>query len=48
MIDERVIRCPYCGYVLGTQEGFMFLYMPNDLLCPQCGKVAIRTSNPKF
>jgi len=48
MIMDEEILCPHCGKVVGTQRGFMHLYMPNDIRCPHCGKVAIRTNQPRF
>lgn len=48
IVSENIITCPHCGYIIGTREQFMFLYMPNDLQCPCCGKVAVYTCNPRF
>lgn len=47
-VDPDMIYCPHCGCPIGRKENFMHLYMPNDLRCPCCGKVAIHTCNPRF
>jgi uncharacterized C2H2 Zn-finger protein len=48
VVIDDVILCPHCGNVIGRQRDFTHLYMPNDLRCPYCGKIAMYTNTPKF
>ena len=48
VVIDDVILCPHCGNVIGRQRDFTHLYMPNDMRCPYCGKIAMYTNTPKF
>ncbi len=49
MVIKTPIICRHCKKDTGyTAEGFMFMVLTHDVLCPHCGKVVIKINRPMW